>query len=113
MKKISEMTQTEINALSDEEYKNISPFDKRSCYHCNDLKSALSHWCGNKEAIKARGTSIPGCVKCTYWTPNWDYIDEKYKTEQNNYVKPPIIEIKDNNNNIINKWYDKLIKFLK
>ena len=61
-KKLSDMNQSEINALSDEEFKAISPFEKRSCYDCKYLKSALSWWCTNEDAKKARGTSIPGCI---------------------------------------------------
>lgn len=45
----------------------MPPEEKRSCYACKYMKSALSWWCGNDEAIKARGTSIPGCIKCSYW----------------------------------------------
>jgi hypothetical protein len=44
---------------------------------------AMSWWCTSKEAKKARGTSLPGCIKCTFWKPDWKVIDEKYKTEEN------------------------------
>lgn len=42
----------------------------RSCYNCGWIIEAMSLWCGNKKAQKARGTSIPGCVHCPYWKPD-------------------------------------------
>jgi len=87
-KKFNEMSQAEIEELSAEEFGSISPFEKKGCYACGYLKSAISWWCMNPEAIKARGTSIPGVVKCKYWTVDWEYVDEKYKTKENGYVKP-------------------------
>jgi hypothetical protein len=87
MKKFSEMNQSEINALSKEEFKLVSPFEKKSCYDCGHLKNTLSWWCTSEDARKARGTTLPGCIKCTFWNPNWKVIDDKYKTEENGYVK--------------------------
>lgn len=89
--------------MSDEEFKAVSPFDKKSCYDCKYLKRALSHWCRNPEAIAARGTSIPGCIKCPYWEPNWRYIEDKYKTEENGY-KPKAEEAKEKAKKL-KKWY--------
>jgi len=63
------------------------PFEKKSCYDCGWLYSALSWWCGNRKAIKDRGTSIPGCIHCPHWKPDWKMIDKKYKTEENGYKK--------------------------
>ena len=63
-----------------------SPFEKKSCYDCGHLESALSWWCVNEEAIKARGTSIPGCIHCPYWKPDWKMIDKKYTV----YVSTPV-----------------------
>ena len=87
MKNFNELTTEEINSMSDEDFKNVSPFEKKSCYHCNHLKSGLSWWCTNPDAKKARGTTLPGVIKCPYWAPDWKYIDDKYKTEENGYVK--------------------------
>ena len=28
------------------------------------------------------------CIKCDFWKPDWKVIDDKYKTEENGYVKP-------------------------
>lgn len=53
--------------MSDEEFQSVPPEIKRSCYDCAFCKPALSWWCTNKEAIKLRGTSIPGIIKCPYW----------------------------------------------
>jgi hypothetical protein len=86
MKRFSEMSQSEINAMSDEEFENVSPFEKKSCYDCNHLTSALSWWCGSKEAVEYRKTKIPGCIKCKFWEPKWSMIDNKYKTVENGYI---------------------------
>ena len=110
MKKFSEMNQSEIEALSKEEFKAVSPFEKKSCYDCGHLKSALSWWCSSEDAIKARGTRIPGCIKCPYWKPDWKEIDNKYKTEDNGYVKP-IEKVKQVALNSSVKWYKRLFKF--
>ena len=88
MKKFSEMTQAEINAMSDEDFKAVSPFEKRSCFNCSSLTSYVSLWCLNDKAYEFRGTRIPGGIKCLFWTPDWKEIDDKYKTEENGYVKP-------------------------
>lgn len=110
MKKVdfSEMSQLEIDALSKDEYKSISPFDKKTCYDCSFLKSAMSWWCTNDDAKKRRGTSLPGCIKCPLWKPDWNNIDQKYKTEENGYIKSTIYTpIKKSNN-----WFKRLFKFL-
>lgn len=65
-----------------------NPFELKRCYDCAFMKPALSWWCSNKEAIKARGTSIPGIKNCPYWEPDWKYIPEKFRTEENGYIKP-------------------------
>jgi hypothetical protein len=105
VKKFSEMTSAEIQAMSDEEFKAVSPFEKRSCYHCGHLKSALSWWCTCKEAKEARGTSLPGIIKCTYWIPDWKVIPKEYKTPENGYV-PPAEIIKEKTKNIFTKIYE-------
>lgn len=79
MKKFSQMAQGEINAMSAEEFAAVSPFEKKSCYDCVYLKSALSWWCTNKEAKNARGTSLPGGVRCPFWGPKLKLIDDKFK----------------------------------
>jgi len=41
----------------------------RRCYDCQSLKAAVSWWCTNREAIKWRGTQIPGVHNCPFWEP--------------------------------------------
>ena len=41
----------------------------RRCYDCAHLKGAVSWWCTNEEAIKYRGTQIPGVKDCPFWAP--------------------------------------------
>lgn len=78
MKPFSEMSQEEIEDLSEEQYNSISPFEKKTCYDCIFLKSKISWWCTNEEAIKARGTAIPPVIKCDFWHPNYGYIEQKW-----------------------------------
>lgn len=86
MKKFADLTSNEIKAMSKEEFAAVSPFEKRSCYDCIHLESTLHWWCSNKEAIKVRGTSIPGCIKCSFWKPEWRMIDKQFKTQENGYI---------------------------
>ena len=67
-KKFSELTKEEIAALSDEEFNNIPSEEKKSCYDCIFLKAIVNWWCTNSDAIKLRGTAIPGVIKCPYWS---------------------------------------------
>lgn len=43
--------------------------ERRSCRDCRFVRGAVSLWCMNHEACKARGTKIPGCVGCPFWRP--------------------------------------------
>ena len=70
-----------------------TPFTRKSCYDCGNIISALSLWCGCKEAREARGTILPGVILCTFWKPDLSYIDDKYKTDENGYI-PKISRIK-------------------
>jgi hypothetical protein len=110
MKEFSKLTQSEIYALSDEEFKAVSPFEKKGCYDCGNLKHALSWWCGSDEAKEYRGTLIPDCIKCKFWKPDWDSIDDKYKTEENGYVKP-IEKVNQVALNTSVKWHERLLKY--
>lgn len=40
---------------------------EKCCYDCKYLKAKVSWWCVNKNAIKWRGTSIPGVKNCPFW----------------------------------------------
>ena len=86
-KKFSEMNSSEIAEMSDGDFRSVSPFEKKSCADCGHLKKALSLWCGNEVAISARGTRIPGVIKCPYWKPDWKHINSRYKTIENGYPK--------------------------
>lgn len=105
VKRFKDMTSAEIKAMSDEDFKAVSPFEKRTCYDCGHLKHALHWWCTNESAIKLRGTRIPGIIKCPYWKPDWSVIPDKYKTEENGYVKP-IVAIIEKKRNVFQKIVD-------
>lgn len=62
-----------------------TPFEKRTCKDCAHLIEVLSLWCGNEQAIKDRGTRIPGCIHCPHWAPDWKHIHKQYKTAENGY----------------------------
>lgn len=65
-----------IQSLSNEDFHLVNPSIKRSCYDCNHITTALNYWCGNEEAIKDRGTRIPGCIRCPYWEGSQSAINE-------------------------------------
>jgi len=54
-------------------------YKDRHCAYCGWLKSALSWWCTNTAAIKARGTSIPPVCHCPFWKPDKNYIKKELK----------------------------------
>jgi hypothetical protein len=62
-----ELSAAERKAMPKEEWDAVPPEEKRSCHDCRYLTAAVSWWCGNQEAVKARGTSIPGVCLCPYW----------------------------------------------
>ena len=49
-------------------------YQNRNCAFCGWMKAAVSWWCSNEDAIKARHTSIPGIRHCPYWKPDKSYI---------------------------------------
>lgn len=44
------------------------PEKLRSCHNCNHLREVVNLWCSNEDAIKARGTQVPGIIHCPYWS---------------------------------------------
>ena len=56
-----------------------SPEQRKSCYDCKFLYSRVNWWCGNEDAIKYRGTRIPGVIHCPYWEIE-PSINQKRKT---------------------------------
>lgn len=65
-----------------------NPFEKRCCYDCCHLKAAVSWWCINDDAIKFRGTRIPGTRNCQFWGPDWAYIDEEFHPQKSEAEAP-------------------------
>lgn len=41
----------------------------KRCYDCLHLNGYISTWCFNEDAIKYRGTRIPGVHGCPFWEP--------------------------------------------
>lgn len=109
-----EITAKEMQKMNDADFNAVSPFQKQSCADCGHLKQALSLWCGNEEAIKARGTRIPGVIKCHFWKPDWSQIPKKYRTKEYGYIErkllnTPIIK----KNGLINRLSKQFIEFFK
>lgn len=46
---------------------NELPSVRRSCGDCIYCRGYISLWCRNSEAVKSRGTAIPGIYHCPYW----------------------------------------------
>lgn len=49
-------------------------YSERNCAYCKFLKPRITWWCNNEEAIRARGTAIPGVIHCPHWRPDKKYI---------------------------------------
>lgn len=111
-KPFSKMTPKEVEQMSDEDWRNLSPFEKKHCYDCAFLKSALSHYCSNDEAKKMRGTSLPAICQYPFWKPNWNYIDKKYKTQENGHV-PPVQKIVNEVKEKAPSWRKRFLKIFK
>ena len=43
--------------------------ERRGCKDCRFLQGAVTLWCMNAEACKARGTATPGAIECDEWQP--------------------------------------------
>lgn len=63
------LSQDQLKAIPDEIYRNIPGGVKNSCADCGHIVEAVHLWCGSADAGKARGTRIPGVIKCQFWIP--------------------------------------------
>lgn len=43
--------------------------ERKACADCRHCKGAVSWWCKSPEAVRYRGTSIPGVHSCPFWEP--------------------------------------------
>ena len=43
--------------------------ERRCCAECRHCKAAGCWWCTNEDAVKWRGTSVPGIKNCQFWEP--------------------------------------------
>lgn len=89
---LDDMNQEEINKIPDTVWRSIPSNEKRSCFDCGLLSAALNHYCTSPEARKARGTTLPGCIKCPYWEPRQklqDVVNEAL-TEFKKGNEPPM-----------------------
>lgn len=84
----------------------LTPFERKNCYDCKYCQAALSWWCRNEDAVKYRGTSIPGTNFCKFWEVDWDYVDKKYKTPEFGYVYSSKEKLVMKINNLIKKMRD-------
>ena len=65
-----------FDEMTDEEFLALPPQVKRSCGDCAFLVGHVNWWCKNEQAIKARGTSIPGVCNCPYWEQELDLLKD-------------------------------------
>ena len=66
---------------------------EKSCFDCFYCQANISWWCRNKDAIKARGTAIPGVANCPYWKPMQLYKDLKWHRKILSRFDPSVIFI--------------------
>ena len=86
IKEFQDLTTEEIRELNDEDFKKLHPKDKRNCDTCSSLTSALNYYCTNKDAKEARGTSIPGIIRCPYWS--WNELKKIHSVKNNSTWRP-------------------------
>lgn len=77
-KSFAELSEAEREAMTEEEWDRVPPEQKRSCHDCRHLKAKVSWWCTLKEAIRWRGTRIPGGCLCPFWEPRDPTPTEEY-----------------------------------
>lgn len=59
----------------------------KSCADCKYLGSKVSWCCGNEDAIKARGTSLPGVIHCPYFKIDKNYTRKELKIKKSYNMK--------------------------
>jgi uncharacterized integral membrane protein len=69
-----------MKRLTKEQRSNIREIlEDKSCAYCKHLYSLVDWWCGNKDAIKSRGTSLPGVIHCPYFELDKNYTRKELK----------------------------------
>lgn len=64
--------------------------EEKGCYDCFYCQAEVSWWCTNQEAIKHRGTRIPGVTHCQWWKPCTKLEDLNFWQRtffMNNFIK--------------------------
>ena len=101
----SEKWEKLTNEMTSEEFKTLNPFVKKNCSNCIHLKGAISLWCTNENAKKARATSIPGVSNCPFWEVYWNQVDEKYKTVENGFIEKKEHIAKQQKRTFLKRWF--------
>lgn len=74
-----------MKRLTKDQRRNIREIlEDKSCVYCKNLFPLVDWWCGNKDAIKARGTSLPRATHCTYFKLDKDYTRKELKIKKPN-----------------------------
>lgn len=72
-----------MKQLTEDQRKNIREIlTNTNCVYCKHLVSKVSWWCSNEDAIKARGTRIPGVIHCPYFKLDKDYTRKELKIKK-------------------------------
>jgi hypothetical protein len=73
-----------MKQLTEDQRRNIRDIlTNTNCAYCKHLVSKVSWWCSNEDAIKARGTRLPGVINCPYFK-----IDKNYTRKELKIKKP-------------------------
>lgn len=68
--------------MTNEEVRNLPPEVRRWCPDCRFMYARVNWWCGNKKAIEARGTAIPGVHRCPYWELDEEYVKKQIEKQK-------------------------------
>ncbi len=47
----------------------------RRCYDCIHHRAHVTWWCFNPDAVRERGSRIPGAIGCSFWDPTFSLDD--------------------------------------
>ena len=80
-------TKENMDKLTKDQQKAVRDIlTNRSCSYCKYLVSHISWWCGNENAINARGTRIPGVIHCPYFKVDKDYVRKELNIKKRNIM---------------------------
>lgn len=64
---MSQYTAKQLKDMTKDQYMALNPYDRKACFDCKFCVGFVNLWCRNEDAIKVRGTQIPGVMLCPFY----------------------------------------------